>query len=193
MPRATNGKGGKGSDRRPRYAPGCNPKLVDLHVALAYHEISREEFDRRAAEYAPTLKVKCSRCKKLLLQDTDFHKDKSRPSGYSHRCKQCAKETNNQYRRSPNHQRAYELKYYYGISQKDYDTMASAQDNVCAICGTHPEKYLAVDHCHKTGVVRGLLCRTCNSAIGLLKHDQEVIKQAANYLGDFYRDKILRR
>jgi len=49
MVRATNGKGGKGGDRRPRYAPGCNPKLVDLHVALAYGEIDRETFDRKKA------------------------------------------------------------------------------------------------------------------------------------------------
>jgi len=49
MPRATNGHGGKGSDRRPTYAPGCNPKLVDLHLALYEGQITRDEFDRKKA------------------------------------------------------------------------------------------------------------------------------------------------
>lgn len=43
-------------------------------------------------------------------------------------------------------------------------------------------KKLSVDHCHKTGKVRGLLCSNCNTAIGLLKEDINVLKNAINYL-----------
>jgi len=137
--------------------------------------------------------VKCSGCKRVLDQEKHFHKDKSRISGYNHRCKDCAKAAAKKYRRSPEAQREYELQYYYGISKKEYDALAEAQDNKCAICGEHPEKHLAVDHCHRSGVIRGLLCRTCNSGIGLLKDDPRIVSNAAYYLRNFYRDKIIRR
>ncbi|MCP4994783.1 MAG: hypothetical protein GY934_13530 [Gammaproteobacteria bacterium] len=52
---------------------------------------------------------------------------------------------------------------------------------------------LAVDHCHRTHAIRGLLCRTCNSGIGLLKDDPTIVAKAAAYLRKHYRDKILRR
>lgn len=62
------------------------------------------------------------------------------------------------------------------------------QNNVCAICFkselTVRNKNLAVDHCHKTGIIRGLLCSNCNRAIGLLKDNVVIIKSALKYLGD---------
>jgi hypothetical protein len=70
------------------------------------------------------------------------------------------------------------LKYNYNISEKDYDNLFKNQNGVCAICHESEiirknGKYqkLSVDHDHKTGEVRGLLCRSCNSALGRLKDD----------------------
>lgn len=64
--------------------------------------------------------------------------------------------------------------------------MLEEQHGVCAICGkpeTKPNaKYLAVDHDHKTGEVRGLLCNNCNRALGLLQDNTEVLQNAINYL-----------
>ena len=58
-----------------------------------------------------------------------------------------------------------------------------AQDGKCAICSNPQEnRRLAVDHCHKTGKVRGLLCQGCNTGIGGLKDDTERIKKAIDYL-----------
>ena len=77
----------------------------------------------------------------------------------------------------------------YGITLPQYMTILVRQDCVCAICGK-PErsklngktKRLSVDHCHKTGKVRGLLCTRCNTAIGLLDDDPQRVKAVIDYL-----------
>lgn len=55
----------------------------------------------------------------------------------------------------------------------------------CEICGKSKkenEKELAIDHCHISGKIRGLLCSTCNSGIGLLRDDINILKKATEYL-----------
>lgn len=82
-----------------------------------------------------------------------------------------------------------DLYRWYGITIKQYELMAKKQKEVCAIC-SQPETlkrydkitHLAVDHCHKTGSVRGLLCNNCNRAIGLLKNNPKLLRKAAKYL-----------
>lgn len=83
------------------------------------------------------------------------------------------------------------LQSKFGITLEEYQTMWDAQGGVCAICG-RPEtildhrskkiRWLAVDHNHETGEVRGLLCSNCNKAVGLLHEDIEVIKNVVKYL-----------
>lgn len=72
----------------------------------------------------------------------------------------------------------------YGISLDDYNVMLSSQGGVCAICSGFNEdgKALAVDHCHRTGKVRALLCRMCNLAIGNFKENTETMLLAIEYL-----------
>lgn len=61
--------------------------------------------------------------------------------------------------------------------------MLREQGGTCAIChGTETVGRLAVDHCHSTGRVRGLLCTNCNQAIGKLKDDSQLLRNAINYL-----------
>jgi coenzyme F420-reducing hydrogenase beta subunit len=74
------------------------------------------------------------------------------------------------------------LKKYYGIGLKDYEKMLTEQGNVCAVCKKACVLRLSVDHCHKTGRVRGLLCRRCNQAIGLLSDDPGTALALYNYL-----------
>jgi hypothetical protein len=73
----------------------------------------------------------------------------------------------------------------YGLSDEDYEAMLEAQDYRCAIC-LEPEQNgnrLSVDHDHShKHAVRGLLCSKCNSAIGLLRDDADVVQRAAEYL-----------
>jgi len=72
------------------------------------------------------------------------------------------------------------LKYCYGIDMEYYRAMIERQSGVCAICGK--ERKLVIDHDHKTGVVRGLLCNSCNIGIGLLKDDTSILAAAIDYL-----------
>jgi hypothetical protein len=78
----------------------------------------------------------------------------------------------------------YRLIKKYGITLNDYNSLLLKQNGCCKICcEPHKEnKTLAVDHCHKTGKVRGLLCHHCNTAIGLLKENPIFLNNAINYL-----------
>jgi len=78
----------------------------------------------------------------------------------------------------------------YGITTEQYDAMFLTQNGLCAICkkpevnidhNTKTIRALAVDHCHKTGRVRKLLCSSCNMGIGQFNHDPELIRAAAIY------------
>lgn len=91
-----------------------------------------------------------------------------------------------QYHSNKRKYRDWELKRLFGISIEDYDRMLAEQGGVCAIC-EKPElnrksKTLSVDHNHKTGQVRGLLCSICNSALGYFKEDVKIIESAIAYL-----------
>jgi hypothetical protein len=74
----------------------------------------------------------------------------------------------------------------YGIVVADYERILAEQFGRCAICRStdpgHGHDVFAVDHCHATNQVRGLLCRNCNSAIGLLQDSPRVIRAAAAYV-----------
>jgi hypothetical protein len=85
------------------------------------------------------------------------------------------------------------LKRLYGITVEDYYRMLDEQGGGCAVCGAKTpgmrhyskngriEKF-RVDHCHATGRVRGLLCNSCNRAIGLIRDDPEIASRIADYL-----------
>lgn len=80
--------------------------------------------------------------------------------------------------------REHRLRSEYGLTVQEYEDMSKAQDNVCAICGKPDPKFsnLAVDHCHETGQVRGLLCRLCNTGIGALGDNVAGLLRALEYL-----------
>jgi hypothetical protein len=74
----------------------------------------------------------------------------------------------------------------YHISREDLDRMEQEQEGRCAICGgPGGKKGLAIDHCHDTGKVRGLLCSSCNAGIAMLKHDEVLLRNAVSYLRRF--------
>lgn len=92
------------------------------------------------------------------------------------------------------HQRKLQLKRLYGLTLEQWETIHVLQGGACAICvkpfpsldvlRRDPEsrRAVATDHCHATGVVRGLLCNGCNTGIGMLRDSPEVAKRAAKYL-----------
>jgi len=79
-----------------------------------------------------------------------------------------------------------QLKHSYGITPEEYNERLEDQKGLCKICGTDKPtgkwKVFAVDHCHYTGRVRGLLCNECNRGIGLLRDSAELLRKAADYL-----------
>lgn len=88
------------------------------------------------------------------------------------------------YHQDPGRARDYYLRKTYGISLERYQEMESAQDGRCRICGeTCPSgRALAVDHCHTSGEVRGLLCGQCNNGLGRFKDRPDLLRAAADYL-----------
>jgi hypothetical protein len=76
------------------------------------------------------------------------------------------------------------LKRKYGLSLEQYDAMLAAQGGVCAICHLPrpDERRLHVDHDHETGEIRGLLCFSCNNALGDFRDSLELFRAAAEYL-----------
>lgn len=68
----------------------------------------------------------------------------------------------------------------YGLSRADFDAFLKKQRGKCAIC--RKARALDVDHCHVTGVVRGLLCRGCNVGLGMLGDNAAGLRRAIKYL-----------
>lgn len=78
----------------------------------------------------------------------------------------------------------YKLKFLYGITFEDYVQLFVNQGGRCAICLTPDpgRRRFHVDHCHKTNVVRGLLCSNCNTGLGKFKEDTTLLDRAVAYL-----------
>lgn len=93
-------------------------------------------------------------------------------------------------RKDKKRQRNLYLKRTYGITTEEYESILNKQNNSCVICS---EKFVSnknthVDHDHNTNEVRGLLCKSCNQGIGLLKDNPNILLNAYNYLS--YKLKV---
>ena len=123
----------------------------------------------------------CSKCK-VEKSFEDFGKAKDRKDGHRPYCNQCRRE----YRKENiDVERNNKLRKTYGITLEEYNQMFLDQNGCCSICHGHQTifpKALCVDHCHKTGIVRGLLCHNCNTGIGLLNDSPELMAKAIDYL-----------
>lgn len=131
----------------------------------------------------------CTKCKQEL-SIAEFSKDAAIKSGLRSRCRKCsAKGSKNWRRENPVGHRRNNLRRLYGITLEDYTKLLRQQKGVCAICG-EPEtrivhnklSALSVDHCHKTGLVRGLLCSSCNLVIGNANDSLDILQRAIIYL-----------
>jgi hypothetical protein len=77
------------------------------------------------------------------------------------------------------------MKSTFNLTVDDYNNLFTKQKGCCAICKKHQSEFrkrLAIDHDHETDIIRGLLCSSCNTALGLLKDDVEILESAINYL-----------
>lgn len=143
--------------------------------------------------------IKCQKSKDLNC----FPLRKDAKDGYRNCCKKCTyhqtrklrkstqwKEKRNAWRRNhrkknPKQTKNYSLKEKKNIDFCLYQTILKSQQYSCAGCNTHYTKfsrYLAVDHCHQTNQVRGLLCLQCNTALGSCKDSPQILRNLATYI-----------
>ena len=96
-------------------------------------------------------------------------------------CVECSNTVQKRHKISAKYSR---IKKEYGISKETYLSLLAKSNGSCCICENKPESNfsLHVDHCHRTGAVRGLLCQKCNQAIGLLNDDTKLIAKALEYV-----------
>lgn len=104
-------------------------------------------------------------CKKCGVEkeDIDFY---PHTHGFRYECKECHNMRNN-------------IRIY-GLTKEDYLSMREAQEDLCLMCKR--KKKLVIDHDHKTGKIRGLLCNRCNLFLGFLENDPSLIDKARAYL-----------
>lgn len=161
--------------------------------------------DKRVAagNYRQVIEKSCNKCS--LTKSIDlFFKDKAMSDGHSSICKECKKadvykwrEANKDkynadmraYQKTVCPQKRYgaEIKRRYGCTLEMYNAMLVRQEGACALCGklhnpAEKKGRLYVDHCHKTGKIRALLCGACNSMLGYAKDDTRILLEAVAYI-----------
>lgn len=133
----------------------------------------------------------CSRCSESKPIEAFTLMNGKRANNRTSTCTPCRTKYNKSRRaRNPEHvyniERRSKFKTQYGITIEEYDAMLKQQGGACAICGVDKPSgrttHFAVDHCHTTGAVRGLLCTKCNRGLGLFNDDTIRIERAVKYL-----------
>ena len=111
----------------------------------------------------------------------EFPRNRSTATGRGTYCKPCHNARNREtIRRLYGNSRHYHLKQRFGIGADEVDAMIEAQGGICPICKTRPAVH--VDHDHKSGKVRAILCEMCNGGLGQFKDDPNSIRRAITYL-----------
>lgn len=147
----------------------------------------------------------CSTCK-IEKPIQNFSKDSTNKHGLCYRCKDCTKINRRKvylkYRedeiklarewclKNPEKTKSYKLLEKFNIDYDYYKFMLEMQNDVCACCGMKETRkhrsgsiqQLSVDHDHKNGKIRGLLCSSCNTSLGLIKENINTLKEMINYL-----------
>lgn len=129
----------------------------------------------------------CNNCKQKKPLEDFYNRGNNSYSSY---CKSCIVVTNKARRKTgkittKEQNRIHSLKSNYNLTKKEYDKLYNDQHGKCAICGipeTELKRNLCVDHDHKTGKIRGLLCTLCNQGLGSFKDNQSNIENALYYL-----------
>lgn len=164
----------------------CLESVAPGHVTCLAH-LRRPEFARTAEwrlEYADRVaKGICITCGEAPRE------------AESKKCAPCRDRRNagnrNRYEKDRSKFKDRRLRQIYGITLAEHDDMLKSQNGRCLVCGTDcpGKKGWAVDHCHTTGMVRGLLCTKCNLGIGYFDDKPERLIAAAAYLGRCLKEK----
>jgi hypothetical protein len=163
----------------------------NIRTLKHYHDNREGELIKRRAKdrtsqspIPPPLEKPCSKCS-IIKPNTEFFKDKRQRDGLATHCKSCQRKAISNWGQS--HYTYIALRKY-GVTPEQYNQAIKDQDNKCAIC--HREEFsnrtnkLCIDHDHKTGKFRGLLCNRCNRCIGRFDDNPILLRAAAAYLED---------
>ncbi|MCM4077602.1 endonuclease VII domain-containing protein [Paractinoplanes hotanensis] len=122
----------------------------------------------------------CPDCGEIKELD-DFPRSRNDSGGRGRYCKPCHNARGHETRqRLYGGSREYHLRARYGIGQVEFDDLLWRQGNVCAICRAPDPQH--VDHDHRTGAVRGILCFNCNGGLGQFRDNQDYLAGAIEYL-----------
>ncbi|GAA2261672.1 recombination endonuclease VII [Streptomyces ruber] len=137
----------------------------------AHYRRRRESEGKEVREKAdvPAGHKLCRTCGEIKPH-SEWHRNATASDGLSTRCKTC---------RAAQSRRDH-LKRQCGITEAERDELIASQGGVCCICSAAVPEH--VDHCHGTGKVRGVLCFSCNAALGQLKDRPDAIRRAAAYV-----------
>lgn len=142
---------------------------------------------------------KCNHCGMEAHDEKSLELFEAHPNGKygrANKCKQCASKISLQRQKHlrkggekfEQHQAYIKnkmLQKTYNITLDRYNEMYSQQEGKCAICSRHSDEFvkgLCVDHCHVTGKVRGLLCGSCNTALGSFTDNTNTMQKAIDYI-----------
>lgn len=185
-----------------------DPRMKDGYLNVCRVCRTKEIQDRKSRLAAgvgnkTVSEKRCSKCKQVKPSDS-FNKSSTAVCGLASMCIDCNAKKQAAYRKehrsdynaymrgynatkSPYERYLIEILRRYGCTQEKYEQMLKDQDYKCALCSTkHNDKRrkgrLYVDHCHATGIIRGLLCHGCNVGLGLFKDDTRVMLEAVAYI-----------
>jgi len=126
----------------------------------------------------------CATCKEVKPVIAFYPRGNS--GYYTSNCKAC---DGDKYRANADVIREKRRETRQGVPPGTYDMLVRRHGSICMMCGTDDpggtgsaNRQFAVDHDHETGVIRGLLCNTCNVGIGMLKHDPRLLMAAIHYI-----------
>lgn len=198
-------------DGRQHYCRLCSQRLAkesELRNAEARALRRAERLARPLPD--PTVMKTCKRCGEARPA-LEFYAYATTPDGRHSWCKPCCRKYARERRATPKgkaYQREQNLKRLldpakvakrnadmktrwlrlYGLTPEAYDALLDAQGDRCGICGEPgtpwPDRNLAVDHCHDSDVVRGLLCRHCNTGLGAFRDAPARLLKAIEYLAN---------
>ncbi|MFG3249139.1 endonuclease VII domain-containing protein [Streptomyces sp. NPDC048187] len=164
-------------EHKPRAAFARNKAMRDglqaycRECAAAYHQEGQVAKGRnvRPRVKLPEGHKLCRTCGEIKPH-SEWTRNRSASDGLATLCKSCKAAQG----------RAGHLKRQYGITEAQRDALIAGQGGVCCICLAAPAAH--VDHCHETGRVRGVLCFSCNAALGQFKDRPDAIRRAAAYV-----------
>jgi hypothetical protein len=176
---------------RKRYAEDEEYRQEKIAYACAYQKAHKEEIcaqRRRRRETDPAYRQKLVAAgqayREAHKEELSGRRRRRRQTDPEHRDRLRARERKASRARTPMTRRKHHLRRVYGLSLEEYDAMLDRQGGVCAICKKKPDegKPLFIDHCHVTGMVRGLLCHKCNMVLAFGNDNPDILHAAIAYL-----------